>query len=90
MKPDEKAFEEHIADSLVERGGYRTVKLGNASEDFDVGRGLDLVKLFAFVEATQVGDWERLAKLHRGEDRAWERFADRLAKEIGAAPRRWS
>ncbi len=90
MKPDEKVFEKHIADSLVERGGYRTVKLGNALEDFDAGRGLDLVELFAFVEATQVGDWERLAKLHGGEDRARERFADRLAKEIGAAPRRWS
>ena len=83
MKPDEKTFEEHINDSLVERGGYRIVKLGNASEDFDAGRGLDLVELFAFVEATQAGEWGRLAKLHGGEGRARERFADRLVKKIG-------
>ncbi|MCA1718471.1 MAG: hypothetical protein LC781_17155 [Actinobacteria bacterium] len=83
MKPDEKAFEEHIAGSLVEGGGYRDVKLGNASGDFDAGRGLDLAELFAFIEVTQGGEWGRLAKLHGGEARARERFADRLAKELG-------
>lgn len=67
----------------MERGGYRTVKLGNASEDFDAGRVLDFVELFAFVKATQAGEWGRLAKLHGGEDRARRRFAGRLAKEIG-------
>ena len=50
MKPDEKAFEEHIADSLVERGGYRTVKLGNASGDFDAERGLDLAPITSLDE----------------------------------------
>jgi len=82
MKPDEKAFEEHVAGSLVESGGYRVVKLGNASGDFDAERGLDLAELFAFIGATQTAEWERLAKLHGGEAKARERFADRLAKEL--------
>ncbi len=84
MKPDERVFEEHIARSLVERGGYRTVKVGNASGDFDAARGLDLVELFAFIEATQAGEWERLSKLHGGEARARQGFVDRLAKELDA------
>ncbi len=84
MKPDEKAFEEHIAPSLVQSGGYRAVKLGNSSGDFEAGRGLDLAELFAFIEATQAEEWGRLAKLHGGESKARERFADRLAKELDA------
>jgi type I restriction enzyme R subunit len=84
MKPDEGAFEEHIAESLVEDGGYQAVKAGNLSEDFDVERGLDTAELFTFIEATQAGEWGRLAKLHGGDARAQERFADRLAKELDA------
>lgn len=84
MKPDERAFEEHIAGSLVEGGGYRKVKVGNASGDFEASRGLDLAELFAFVEATQASEWERLAKLRGGEVRAREGFADRLANELDA------
>ncbi len=84
MKPDEKAFEEHITDSLVERGEYRAVKAGNASGDFDAERGLDLAELFAFVEATQAAEWEQLAKLRGGEARAREGFVERLAKELDA------
>lgn len=89
MKPDERAFEDHIAGSLVERGGYREVKTGNASGDFDAGRGLDLAELFAFIQETQTGAWERLIKLHggqgpSGEAKARERFADRLVKELDA------
>ena len=82
MKPDEKAFEEHVAGSLVEHGGYSIVKVGNASKDFDAGRGLDAAELFAFLEATQSAEWERLVKLHGGEVRAREGFADRLSKEL--------
>lgn len=84
MKPDERAFEEYIAGALVERGGYRAAKDGNASGDFDAERGLDLAELFAFVAATQADEWERLSKLHGGEAKARERFADRLAKELDA------
>jgi hypothetical protein len=36
MKPDEKAFEEHIAGSLMEDGAYRTVTAGNTLRDFEV------------------------------------------------------
>jgi hypothetical protein len=31
MKPDERAFEDHIARSLVESGGYRAVEVDNCS-----------------------------------------------------------
>jgi type I restriction enzyme R subunit len=84
VKPDEEAFEEYIAESLVEDGGYQAVKVGDPSEDFDAGRGLDTAELFTFIEATQAGEWGRLAKLHGGDARARERFADRLAKELDA------
>lgn len=57
MKPDERAFEEHVARSLVDGGGYRTVKVGNATGDVDAERDLGLAELFAFVEATQSGEW---------------------------------
>ena len=82
MKPDEKAFEDHIVSSLVECGGYRAVKVRNADRDFDAELGLDLAELFAFIQATQAGEWERLSKLHGGGDRARGRFADRLAREL--------
>nr|MDP9477173.1 type I restriction endonuclease [Actinomycetota bacterium] len=68
----------------LERGGYREVKLGNASGDFDAARGLDLAELFAFLRVTQPEAWESLAKLHGGEERTQARFADRLAKELDA------
>ncbi len=84
MKPDEMTFEEHITDSLVERSGYRAVKVGNASGDFDAGRGLDLAELFAFIEATQGEAWDRLVKLYSGEAKARAQLADRLAKVIEA------
>ena len=82
MKLDEKAFEEHIAGALVERGGYRAVKVGNASGDFDAKRGLDAAELFAFIRATQPEEWESLSKLHGGEARARDAFANRLAQEL--------
>jgi type I restriction enzyme, R subunit len=82
MKPDEKAFEEHIAGSLVERGGYRAVKVGNASGDFDAKRGLDTAELFAFIQVTQPEGWESLTKLHGGEAKARDAFVNRLAKEF--------
>ncbi|MGH3088953.1 MAG: type I restriction endonuclease [Rubrobacteraceae bacterium] len=84
MKPNEQAFEEHIASSLVQRGGYREVKIGNASGDFDASLGLDLAELFAFIEATQPEAWARLSKLHGDKTKARKRFAERLAKELDA------
>ena len=81
MRPDdERAFEEHITRALAERGGYRAVKLGNASGDFDAGLGLDLAELFAFLRDTQGEKWETLVGRHGGEERAERRFAERLAR----------
>ena len=84
MKPDEKAFEEHVSRSLVEQGGYRPVKLGNASGDFYAALGLDLSELFAFIRETQGEAWGGLVGRHGGEERAERRFAERLAKELDA------
>lgn len=83
MKPDERAFEDHIAQALVERGGYRTVKTGNASGDFDPALGLDLSELFAFIKETQSQAWQSLAKRHGGAEKARGRFVQWLAREIG-------
>lgn len=82
MGPDERAFEEHIANALVERGGYREVKHGNASGNFDPALGLDLAELFSFIEKTQAEAWGRLVTLHGGESKARQRFADWLAREL--------
>jgi type I restriction enzyme R subunit len=86
MKLDERTFEEFIAEWLVAHGGYNSLKIGTSAEhskDFDPVRGLDLVELFAFIDATQADEWEQLRKLHGGnEDEARSKFADRLAKEI--------
>ena len=83
MRPDdERAFEEHVSRSLAERGGYRPVKLGNTSGDFDPALGLDLAELFAFLRETQGEDWERLVSRHGGEERAERRFAERLARQL--------
>lgn len=86
MKLDERTFEEFIAAWLVAHGGYDALKVGTSaphSKDFDPVRGLDLVELFAFVDATQADEWDQLRKLHGGnEDEARSKFADRLGREI--------
>lgn len=50
MKPDEAAFESHIAEWLVDHGDYTAWKLGTQSTDFDPARGLDTVELSAFIK----------------------------------------
>jgi type I restriction enzyme, R subunit len=82
MKPDERAFEEHSPALSSETAG--TGPSSSATLRRTSTRGLDVAELFAFIEATQAGEWGRLAKLHGGEARARERFADRLAKELDA------
>ena len=52
MKPDEPAFELHIAEWLAEHGGYARWKLGTQSEDFDAGRRFDTIESFAFIDTT--------------------------------------
>src|SRR5687767_10302871 len=86
MKLDEKTFEEFIAEWLVAHGGYNALKIGTSaqhSKHFDPVRGLDLVELFTFIDATQADEWEQLRKLHGGsEDEARNKFSDRIAREI--------
>ena len=88
MNPaDEAAFEEHIASWLVERGGYRRVKVGNAGgepRDFDPGTGVDTADLFEFIGATQADEWERLVDSAYGGDpnQAQSGFVQRLASEL--------
>ena len=64
MKPDEAAFESHIAGWLAEHGGYAGWKLGSQSHDFDAGRGLDAGELFAFIEETQPDEWAEALDTH--------------------------
>ncbi len=86
IKPDERLFEEAITSYLVEKAGYRAVKFGNRPEfagHFDVGLGLDLVELFAFIEDTQAKAWTLLVKAHGGNSTlARSKFAQRLASQI--------
>ena len=85
MKPDEAAFESHIAEWLAEHGGYTAWKLGTQSDDFDAARGLDTAELFAFIEETQPDEWAKVLKTH-GNNPAAARvaFLDRLGKELGS------
>ena len=55
MKPNEAAFEEHIASWLVEHGGYAEVKGPGQSRPsaFDPVTGIDTEDLFAFLGATR-------------------------------------
>ena len=82
MKPDERAFEDHICRSLLEDGGYRQVKTGNASGDFDPALGLDTTELFAFIYETQQDQWEQLVKRRGTHLRAREGFLDRLGSQL--------
>jgi hypothetical protein len=52
-------------------------------QDFDASVGLDTVELFTFIELTQGDEWGKLVKAHGGEeDRARQRFTQRLAEQI--------
>ena len=85
MKPDEAAFESHIAEWLADHGGYTAWKLGTGSTDFDPGRGLDTAELFAFIEDTQPDEWAKVLKTHAGNQAtARAGFLDRLTKELDA------
>lgn len=82
----EAAFEAHIAGWLVDHGGYRRVKVGNAAgkSDFDDVAGLDTVDLFEFIGATQPGEWVRLVDAGYGGDEVPARagFVQRLASQL--------
>ena len=83
----EAAFEAHIADWLVEYGGYRRVKVGNLGtelSDFDPAAGVDTADLFEFIGATQSGIWGQLVNAGYSGDvrQARARFVKRLASEL--------
>ena len=79
MRPDERAFEDAIEASLLTAGGYAKGDPGA----FDARRGLDTGQLFAFLRGTQAVEWDRLVKLHGGEEATAEAgFADRLGKQL--------
>lgn len=84
MKPDERAFEDHVSRTLVESGGYRAVKVGNAMGDFASKLALDTKELFAFLLETQQDGWKRLGKLYGGEEQARAGFLGRLSQELDA------
>jgi type I restriction enzyme R subunit len=82
----EKLLENEITAHLATEGGYRACKVGiepRTRQDFDARLGFDTAELFAFIEATQPSGWAKLVKAHGGEeDRARQRFTQRLAQQI--------
>ena len=60
-KPDEAAFETHVAEWLAANGGYEPVKrsVGGGGPHFDAELGLGIAELFAFIGATQPEQWEQ-------------------------------
>jgi type I restriction enzyme R subunit len=85
VKPDERAFEDAITDSLVEHGGYQACRWGNRPGELDgfaPALGIEFGDLFAFLRATQPKAWDRLAAVHGGEGGVRQQFGDRLAKQL--------
>ena len=73
---NEKAFEENIEQSLIERGGY--VKGDPAV--FDRALALDTTVLFKFIKDTQKDTWDSLSAIHGAE--AERKFLYRLNQEL--------
>lgn len=78
MSVTERLFEDHIEWWLLEHGGYTESSPAN----FDRRRGLGLVELGGFIQASQPKAWSRLVSLHGGEGQALAKLADRVAAEI--------
>jgi type I restriction enzyme R subunit len=75
----ERDFEATIEAWLLGDGGYGRSNPAN----FDTALGLDLVELFAFLDATQAGQWVRLVERYGGADQeARTGFAKRVASEL--------
>ena len=80
MKINERGFEDAIEAALL-AGGY----LKSVPSHFDPLLGLDTAELFAFIGATQIGEWERLLGRYGNDPNAAQRgFAKRLAAELDA------
>ncbi len=73
---DEKAFEDAIENSLLEKGGY--IK-GNP-EDFNREMALDPKAIISFIKESQPKAWEKLENIHGSEVET--KFLQRLRKEL--------
>ena len=76
-KVKELHFEDHIEATLVS-GGWSKI----SSKSVDLGTGLFIDELIAFVQTTQPASWEKLAGLHGSEEAARAKLAQRVSKEL--------
>lgn len=73
----ESTLEKIITEHLIENDWHQGDKLNYQREI-----GLDVEELKRFIISTQNNQWERLTSLHSGDDLAWNKFTERLAKEL--------
>jgi phage pi2 protein 07 len=73
----ESTLEKIITEHLTDTGWL----LGDKN-NYDRGVGLDRVELFKFLEATQINSLQKLFQLHGNEEKAKQKFIERLVKEI--------
>lgn len=72
----EKAFEEAIVSSLLQKGGY----LKGNPDDFNRELALDTITIFAFLQESQPEAWEKSLSIH-GSD-VESKLLQRLTKEL--------
>ena len=73
----ESTLEKLITEYLIDNEWHQGEK-SNYTRDI----GLDIEELKLFLLSTQNEEWERLTSLHGGEIAVWNKFSERLAKEI--------
>jgi type I restriction enzyme R subunit len=72
----ERAFEEAVADYLVDHGYHRGDPV-----DFDPKIAIDTAQLFAYIEASQPKQWALLTRRH-GEGQVRQRLVQRLCRQL--------
>src|SRR3989338_10056923 len=73
---NERAFEEAIENSLIERGGYSKVDV----KEFVRELALDTKTLISFLKESQPTEWKKLSAVHGAEVET--KFLQRLTKEL--------
>jgi hypothetical protein len=73
----ESTLEKIITEHLVDNGWL----LGDKN-NYDRGVGVDRTELFNFLETTQNTSLQKLFQLHGNEDKAKQKFIERLVREI--------
>lgn len=73
---DEKAFEDAIENSLLEKGGY----IKGKPEDFNREMALEPKAIISFIKESQPTDWRKLENIHGSEVET--KFLQRLRKEL--------